>query len=114
MLEEKAPTELPESTHRDIDADLTDAERDELINKIADGIIRRRMETPAILFLELHKPLSFIGSQALIVGSPFFGPFVGVENVHRVSRLMSDRNNIELLICRIEELSTMKKAAKEG
>ncbi len=114
MPDEQSAPEIPVSKHRDIDADLTDSERDELIEKIAGGVMRRRMETPAILFLEMHKPLSFIGSQALIVGSPFLGPFVGVENVHRVSRLLSERSNVERLISRIEELSRMPRAAKEG
>ena len=106
----KRPTE----SERDIDADLTDEERDGMIEKIAAGVVKRRMETPAIMFLELHKPLSFIGSQALLVGSPFGGPFVGIENVHRVSRLIGDRNNVERLIRRIEELSMRPKAAKEA
>ena len=104
----------PVESERDIDADLTDKERDEMIEKIASGVVKRRMETPAIMFLELHKPLSFFGSQALIVGSPFVGPFVGIENVHRVSRLIADRNNVERLIRRIEELAVRPKSVKEA
>jgi hypothetical protein len=72
------------------------------------------METAAVLFLELHKPLAFLGSQALIVGSPFVGPFVGIENVHRVSKLIADRENVERLIRRIEEVALENGAAKEG
>jgi hypothetical protein len=98
----------------DIDAEFTTEERDRLIDKVANGVVKRRMEAPAVMFLELHKPLSFIGSQALIVGSPFVGPFVGIENVHRVSKLIADRSNVERLIQRIEELSMVRKAAREG
>ena len=43
------------------------------------------MEAPAVMFLEMHRPLSFVGSQALIVGSPFLGPFVGIEKVQVIS-----------------------------
>ena len=99
---------------RDIDEDFTDEERDALIDKIADGVVKRRMEAPAVLFLELHKPLSFVGSQALIIGSPFVGPFVGIENVNRVSKLIGDRSNVERLIRRIEELAMSQKAARKA
>ena len=98
----------------DLDRDPTAEERDALIEKIAGGVHRKHMETAAVLFLELHKPLAFIGSQALIVGSPFVGPFVGIENVHRVSKLLTERDNIERLIQRIEELAMGRKAVKEG
>src|SRR5687767_2327617 len=79
------PLERSSPVADDLDRDPTDEERDALIEKIAGGVHRKHMETAAVLFLELHKPLAFIGSQALIVGSPLVGPFVGIENVHRVS-----------------------------
>jgi hypothetical protein len=90
---------------REWDSPLADSERDAILNRIADGIVRRKMETPAILFLEMHKPLSFVASQGLIVTSPFVAPFVGLENVQIVSQLLADRNNVELLVRHIEELA---------
>jgi hypothetical protein len=65
------------------------------------------METPAILFLEMHKPLSFIASQGLVTTSPLIAPFIGIENVQIASQLLADRKNVELLIDRIEELATL-------
>src|SRR5437763_17130266 len=90
---------------REWDTPLTTEERDRVINRIADGIVRRRMETPAILFLEMHRPLSFIASQSLVATSPFIAPFIGIENVQIASQLLADRNNVELLLSRIEELA---------
>src|SRR5216683_8117952 len=87
------------------DTPLTSEERDAIINRIAGGIVRRRMETPAILFLEMHKPLSFIASQSLVATSPFIAPFIGIQNVQTASKLLADRNNVEILISRIEELA---------
>lgn len=84
--------------------ELSDEERDAILERIAQGIVQRGMAAPAVLFLELNKPLSFVASQSLIVLSPFIAPFVGLENVHRYSRLLEKRENVELLIERIEQL----------
>ncbi len=84
--------------------ELSDEERDAILERIAQGIVQRGMAAPAVLFLELNKPLSFVASQSLIVLTPFLAPFVGLENVHRYSRLLEKRENVELLIERIEQL----------
>lgn len=88
--------------------ELSDEERDAILERIAQGIVRRGMAAPAVLFLELNKPLSFVASQSLIVLTPFLAPFVGIENVHRYSRLLEKRENVELLIERIEQLEHEK------
>jgi hypothetical protein len=93
---------------RDWMDDLTPQERDDLIEKIAGGVVKRGMQTPAILFLEMHKPLTFVASQSLVVTSPFIAPFVGMGNVQLAAKLIEKRENIELLIDRIEELSHTK------
>jgi hypothetical protein len=87
------------------DVELTPEERDRIVESWAQKVVGRGLETPAILFLEMHKPLSFIASQAVIVGSPLAAPFFGFENIHRFSKILEDRKNVELLIQRIEELA---------
>jgi hypothetical protein len=84
--------------------ELSDEERDAILERIAQGVVRRGMAAPAVLFLELNKPLSFVASQSLIVLTPFLAPFVGIDNVHRYSRLLEKRENVERLIERIEQL----------
>jgi hypothetical protein len=91
---------------------LTDEERDALIEKIAADIHRRGLETPAILFLEMHKPLSFFASQTLIVTSPLIAPLVGFDRVRTASNLLESRDNVELLIRRIEELAATRNAGR--
>lgn len=87
----------------DLTAPQPAEERDALIEKIATAVARRGMETPAILFLEMHKPLTFVASQSLVVVSPFIAPFVGMDNMAAAAKLLESRENIELLIARIEE-----------
>jgi len=93
---------------------LSEQERDELIEKIAQNIHRRGLDTPAILFLEMHKPLSFFVSQTLIVTSPLIAPLVGFGGVSAASRLLENRENVERLIRRIEELAVADDPQKGG
>lgn len=93
---------------------LTDHERDAMIDKIATNIHRRGLETPAILFLEMHKPLSFFASQTLIVTSPLIAPIVGFDRVTSASRLLESRANVELLIQRLEELAETRQTERKG
>ena len=84
------------------DDELTDSRRDELIDNLAEKIVRHRMSTPAILFLEMHKPFAFLAGQSMILASGFLAPFVGITNVQEYSKLIEERENIERLIKRIE------------
>jgi len=92
---------------------LDPEERDRILQKVADGIVRRGMETPAILFLEMNKPLSFFAGQGLIVMSPFVAPFVGFENLQIATKVLDDRDNIERLIRRIEDLAVARQEAQK-
>jgi len=88
-----------------LELDLTDDERDRLLERVAGTVARRRMEVPAVLALEMHRPLSFMSSQALIVFTPLLAPAFGLENLQKLSRLLEDRSNVDRLIDRIEALS---------
>jgi hypothetical protein len=102
----------------------TDDRARELFARLADWVVQRRMAAPAILFLESHRPLSFIGSQALIAASPivsFFEPFfrglLGKNYSHADYRLfaelMEDRDNLERLVIEIERKSQEAKEREQ-
>ena len=78
--------------------ELTESERDELISKAAQEIRRRKLEVPATLLFELHKPLASVFGQASIVFAPFTVPFFGFDFVNNYSRLLSKRENVDLLL----------------
>ncbi len=83
---------------------LSEERRAELIEAMARFAVERGLAAPAIIFLELHRPLAFIGSQAGIVFSPFLVALFGFERVDEYTQLMSERENWDRLIERIEEL----------
>ena len=61
------------------------------------------MTVPAILFLESVKPLSFLGSQALYFFEPMVRALFTVPEYDRFAALMERRENIEVLLLKIEE-----------
>ena len=87
----------------DLTTSLTKEELDSVVEVIAGKIVKRRLEMAAVLILEMHKPLSFVASQAAVVAMPLVGPLLGMENMATLSRLLRDRENVEVLITRIEE-----------
>ncbi len=75
-----------------------------LIDKLANWVISHKLETPAILFLESVKPLSFIGSQLwLMYGVPMLGIVMDEHETSEYGLLFEDRENLEALIRKIEE-----------
>lgn len=80
-----------------------------LLEKIAKGVVSRRMTAPAILFLESVKPLSFVGGQALV----FFGPVLEVvlkrEEIERAAKMLERRDVLEGLALKIEALEAERR-----
>lgn len=78
----------------------------QLIEKLAVWVVEHGLETPAILFLESMKPVSFVGSQFfLMYGVPYFGLMFDERTIAEYGLLFENRENVEALIRRIEELA---------
>ncbi|HXH61780.1 MAG TPA: hypothetical protein VNI20_10535 [Fimbriimonadaceae bacterium] len=90
--------------------ELTEQETAELISKVADEVHKRKLEVPAILFFEMHKPISRLAGNAMIFFAPFIAPFVGIDNVHNYSRLLMESSNVERLIQEIEDRESESKS----
>ena len=82
--------------------ELTDADR-ALFAKLGAWLARRRLETPAVLFLESVRPLSFIGAQGMYFLEPFARAIFDVTEYERLARLLERRSNLELLVRAIED-----------
>ncbi len=72
------------------------------LNKIARAIHNRKMNMPAIFMLEMYKPLSKLFSVFSVAISPIAIPLVGSKLASSLTELFDDRNNIEELICLLE------------
>ena len=91
--------------------ELTAEETEALIQKAVEQIRKRKLELPATLLLEMHKPVLGIGSQAAVVFSPFLVPFLGFDGVNDYTRLFSKRENVERLLELLESESRSEGAA---
>lgn len=86
-----------------------------LIEEIAQWVHHRQLHVPAIMLLEIHKPISFFVGQGLVFSATLLAPLFGAQKVQEFSRLLENRENIERLIQRIETLASAPNAvASEG
>ncbi|QUL97990.1 MAG: hypothetical protein IMF26_07905 [Candidatus Fermentithermobacillus carboniphilus] len=82
---------------------IDEKRREEIIEAIAKRVQQFGMVVPAIFFLEMNKPLSYIGAQAM----HFFAPIVGVffNTFEDYAYFFDNRENVELLIQRLEAIA---------
>lgn len=97
---------MRDSARRDAKTD----EHHEIMDRFAQRIVDWRMTAPAILFLESSKPLSFLGNQALVFFQPMVQSIFNFKTYDEVTEILEDRDNVEYLISRIEELEAEQQA----
>ena len=81
-----------------------------LIDLVCREVVKRRMATPATLFLESTRPLNYIGSQTMV----FFEPVMRTVLRHpeaweRFSQILEHRGSIEYLCRTIEALENERR-----
>jgi len=67
------------------------------------GFIRRHgLVTPAVLYIESMRPLSFVGSQFMHVLSPAVTTFLSSSDWDALAHLLEDRRGLDYMLERIE------------
>lgn len=92
--------------------DVTPERRDQILDMLAQRIHRLGLDVPAIVLLQLNRPLSWLYGQAL----HFIGPVTdlgiraiwGTSFTQELAFLLEDQRNIDRLIERLERLSQQK------
>ena len=79
-------------------------QQQELMEKVAQRVVDLRVSTMAVFLLESTKPLSFLGSQLLVFFNPIIQPVFNFRDYETVTEMIENRDNIEYLIQRIEQL----------
>jgi hypothetical protein len=93
MTEEFLPK--PEDRH--------DPERQrEVLRKVAEGLVARKLTAPAIFVLESSMPLTYVASQALVLLRPFVQAIIGIRDYEVFAAALEDRDNVEWLIQQLE------------
>ncbi|MCK9224519.1 MAG: hypothetical protein M0R46_03880 [Candidatus Muirbacterium halophilum] len=87
----------------------------ETITELANMVVNRNMTVPAILFLEAYRPLSFIGSQAMLVFKPVVSLIRSFKSYDILQKILEERDGIEIVIKEIERIEREKqKGVKNG
>jgi hypothetical protein len=84
-----------------MDVEAAGQREEELVERIASALERWGLATPAAFFLEWSRPLSFVGSQFLLLAEPFLQPFVGQQAPTDWAALLADRRGVDLLLERL-------------
>ena len=74
------------------------------LTKLANKIDELKLITPSIFFLEMVKPLNFIGSQTMVFFGPIISAFVKTDGYYK-AELFEQHSSVEFLICELERLS---------
>ena len=83
----------------------------ELMERIADALVKRRLAAPAAMFLDSMGPMSFLGSQALHLLTPVIECAFEGKDLERVARLLERRDTITRLVALIESKTSTKRAS---
>ena len=83
---------------------LSDARRAELVERVSAQLCRWKLREPAIVFLAMHEPLAFLGSQLALAAEPFLGVFTGDAFARDFALLLQEPQTIALLVTRLEQV----------
>ena len=74
------------------------------VDKICREVVRRHMTTPALIFLEMSRPLNYIGSQTLHFFQPMISVLTDSAGPRHFAEFLEHRGSIEYICRRIEDL----------
>lgn len=87
--------------------ELSGERSEQLIEQLAERLGHWRLTLPAILFLDVIRPLSFIASQGLLLCQPLLEFLHYGPQVTEYANLMADRTNVDRLVARLEQTRPM-------
>jgi len=111
----KVAPRTPSRTHKHMsNSDLSSfTMADSTLEKMAQTVVDRRLETPVLFLLEMNRPFSFFAGQALLFAEPLAGAFFGFRRIRAWQQLFENRKNVDRLIELIEAKSMARSEGKD-
>ena len=72
------------------------------IDSVASSVAKRKMEVPAIFFLEAHRPVLSLANHAATVLMPTLSMFISTKSISAFQRVLESQDAIEALINKLE------------
>lgn len=79
-------------------------EQERVIDRLCRELVRRHLTTPALLFLEMSRPMNYLGAQAMHFFSPFISAVTDAQGHRHFAAFLERRGSIDYLCRRIEQL----------
>ena len=76
-----------------------------LVERLAHEVVRRGMTVPALAFLEMSQPLSYVTAQAIHFFTPMIGAVANTDAHRQLADLIEHRGSIEYICQAIERVS---------
>ncbi len=84
------------------------------IEKICKEVVRREMVVPALILLEMSRPLNFLGAQALHFFQPFGTVLIEPGAWEGFANFLEQRGSVEYLIQHLEDANAQKRGQKDS
>lgn len=79
------------------------ARQKELVERVCDEIVRRRMVTPALVTLETGRPLNFVVSQIVHFFEPIAASLFDSSDIRQFANFLEQRGSVDFLVQQLEE-----------
>ena len=79
-------------------------EQSSVVDWLCSQVVKRHLTTPALMSLEMARPLNFVGAQALHFLTPIIGSLTDKQSHRHLAEFLERRGSIDYLCKRIEEL----------
>jgi hypothetical protein len=81
-----------------------------IVEKLCAEVVRRRMSTPALLMLEMSRPLNYVSAQFLHFAQPILSIVTDTAGYRQFTDFLERRGSIEYICTRLEALETSRTA----
>jgi hypothetical protein len=86
----------------------------QIIDKLADWVVRRKLTLPAVMTLESLTPLNYLGSQTMVFFQPFATVFLNPADYKEFQQMLEHRDSIHFVIQAIETREQTREQNKAG
>ena len=100
---EKVKTWLNHACAVKAESTLPSREEQLVMERICLEVVKRRMAIPALTFLEMARPLNYIGSQVMQFFHPMASAIADARDYATFAKFLERRDSIDLLAQMIEE-----------
>jgi len=92
------------------------ARQAEVIDRICREVVRRRLTTPALMMLEMSRPLNFVTAQAIQFFDPMVAAVTDADGHREFAAFLEHRGSIDHFARRIEEMEAeaVRREARPG